>query len=249
MRRNDSHVRDVLQHVLSALSVSDPRIAEFEQSDDDDGVSRLIEALLADRTLDLAISHLALSLFPLFPTPSLVAQVVEVLRGQPGLSLMAGRELGRLADPAVFPALETILLDSTVATECRVGVTAALADLQDRRVTPLLVRALREGAHEPVVASHVALTLGYVQLRARSKDCAKDLCALLGSEHPDVRFAAVSALGNMWAFDAVSEIEALGGDQGVTTSRQSVGQRAKHVSDLLRRHMPKSDREGNPPRG
>ena len=235
MKRDEPEVSGGFEELISVLEPTDRRVLDFRASRDDEGASRFVRQILADGDLDIKATALALWLVPRIATPELIHGVVELIRKRPAIALMAGSKLGRLHDATTFAGLEDIILDTSLAYESRAGAAVALAELRDSKVIPVLIRALRTTLQEPVLASHIAMALGFVQLHTGSKDAAGDLCELLRSNSPDVRVAAINALGNMLAFEAVEAVEALRNDPGITTRGQSVGQRAQQVSEFLRR--------------
>ena len=110
----------------------------------------------------------------------------------------------------------------------------ALGEMGDPEGKPYLMRALDAYSAEPAVLREIASGLGYIQLCEGATDTSARLCQLLGSSVPDVRMAALNALANMVATEALDRIEALLNDEGVTESGERVSVRAAQVVSVLR---------------
>jgi hypothetical protein len=192
-------------------------------------VANFLESLMADRTLDAAIAVDAVRLVYLAPTSAALTHVVRTLEERPDLALSAAVGLARAGDPTVIPELQRILLNAAAAPEARAGAALALGQFHDPRVESSLLLALRTPGQEPVVLTRLAASLG----RLRSTDAVGDLCRLLASDSPDVRYSALDALGAIRAIEAQAAIDALLEDAGVTGKGMHIDEKAARVSRLL----------------
>lgn len=234
MRRNDAQVQRVLLDLVQQFDASDPRIVRFVDSANDQGVSEFASALLSDRTIAPQLARRVLWLLPLFPTATFIDEALRAMVDRPELARFVGRELGKLKDPSTIPALGKVLLEPGQLPEVRMEAAGALGEIGDPGAKPYLVRALDAYSAEPILLREIASGLGYIQLCEGSTDTSERLCQLLDSSVPDVRMAALNALANMVATEALDRIEALLDDQGVTESGERVAGRAAQVVSVLR---------------
>jgi hypothetical protein len=234
MKRQDPSVQEILRELVAELGPSDPRVIEFGLTQSDEAVSHFVASLLADSSLASMSIRRALWLLPLFPTETLRTQLLRTLTARPEFAHIAGWELRKLKDPSLIQELGSVLLDLTVAPESRAEAAGVLGELGDPKGKDFLIRAMRTKEQEPLVVRKAALGLGYLQLLEGSTDAVDELSNLLTSSFPEVRLAALNALSNMWATQAIDKVEALLGDAGITASGEHVGARAAVVSRLLR---------------
>ncbi len=197
----------------------------------DGAVGGFLEAILRDGSLSEEVVGRALWLVPFVRTVSVVNEVKVLLRSRPELALAAGNTLGQLADRALAPSLAETLLDPTVSAESRAGAAYALGAIGDVSTKSALVKALRTAGQQPIVLDRVAEALGYLHEEAR--DAVDDLCALLTADSPEVRYAALCALGNINATEALERVEHLIDDNSVSKYGH-VGETAIRVAEAFR---------------
>jgi HEAT repeat protein len=234
MKHVDGLSRRIVDDLISSLDPADPRLIAFQGMDAEKRVSHLAVSLLRDASVATAIAHRTLLLLPEFATEDFITETLRAMRTRPDLAHVAGRGLRKLRSIGVIDELGALLLDLTVAPQARTEAAAVLGDFGDARAKPFLIRALYAQQQEAAIMRAVAHGLGYIQLLEGSTDATNDICRLLSSDSPDVRLAALNALCNMSATQALERIEELVRDPGVTESGERVGTRAAEVVRILR---------------
>ena len=169
-----------------------------------------------------------------YPSPALARDIVGILRRQPALAMLAGARLSRIRDRASVGAVEEILLEPTLPSECRAGAARALIWLSDVSSMASLRRALHEPGQDVIVLDEIIQTLGWIHIRSGGRsDVATDIAAFLKSDSPDIRYSALLAFGNMGATQMRGPISALLNDDGITSSGRAVRDEALRVTQLL----------------
>jgi hypothetical protein len=224
----------VLEKIVAALGSNDPRIRRFSsQRDAAAATSELIQAVLRDLSLEMRVVTAALWLASALRDSAVVADVVEVLRRRPDVAILAGGTLAQIAPTSDPSEVGEILMDSSVAIECRFGAARALSAWRDRQVGGLLRKGLHATPQSDIVTSEIIQALAWAQIRGQVENCADDILPYLRAESPDVRYSALLALGNLHAVETVDDVSRLLDDAGVTSRGKAVGVEARRVFEKL----------------
>lgn len=133
--------------------------------------------------------------------------------------------IDRLGEPA---------LEKRNAIQVRREAIRRLRERGDSSAIEVLLRLLNDEAELPELVSASANALSILQLTTPSLDVIDDLCRLLNAVSPDVRVAALTALGNIGAQRAVPTVALLLGDSARASSGKWVDGEAARVIRLLR---------------
>jgi hypothetical protein len=190
-------IQAAIDEIVRLLGNDDPRANTFRRSVDGDALSRLVEGVLADGSLDIAISSRALWLAALVPTGAVTDQVVAAVRMRPSLAGIAADAVDRIRDASTLPALQAILMDRTLPAECRAAAARGMEWLFDPDAKTCLLRILRAPNEGDGVLMAALAALGMSQLHERTTDAAGEICRLLLSEVPEIRD---TALASSWKY-------------------------------------------------
>jgi HEAT repeats len=229
-----SNTRGDIAAIAARLAHDDSRATRLRSDETNEGVAQVLESLLLDKSSDVDLLARLLRLVHLFSTPGLLRAVVDILRERSDLAAQAAGALARSREPSTIPELEGILKQRALAPECRAGAARVLGYFPDPRAKASILFTLRASEEDPLVLGAAARALGDLQARERLTDAAGELYDLLRSSSPDVRYAALDALGRMGAKEALEHVESLLDDGARTAAGMPIDEKAAQVSRSFR---------------
>jgi HEAT repeat protein len=226
-------IAETLEGIVASLGPDDARVRTFERDTDPMRIPRLIHDILAQAEPRQRVVFQALWLTREWPTPEIIADIINIMKTIPEMALLAGDALAFIVRNEDVSAIESIVLDAAMSPRCRAGAALALRTLSSSHALDVLKRGLQMHDKEPLVIQECIASLAWVHLRSGSGDVCEDIVPFLKSANVDVRYAALVALGNVGAVRALEAVEALLEDQSVSTSGMPIRAEAMRVIKLL----------------